>query len=473
MSPASALVVADPAAGSADDEEGLVPTSEVIESLVARELGDEFRVVGPLGWGRWGFRLRAKDLHRSEEVVLTGLVPKAMANGAEEDRFLEGLSATAPLDHPHLLPVCAYGVSGGLRWFANRPIKGRSLAERIAGRGPIPFPEVRRIAQQLASALDEAHRRGIIHGVLSAADVVVDDAGWVRVREIGIAAAATDTPDAMSVEQFERIAAPGQGPDQVALASIVRSCLTGGAPATELPSDLPPSVAAALERATRPRPTERFRDLLDFVAALDGPVTVPRPILASQPHPRRVRTEEWEGLRDPPEPATSWSSLLKRWWIVAALGAVILLLASARSWFPSLDDAPPVTWSPPPSPAPAPVVTAAAPTPVAAPPRHRPAPPRAAPVRRSVAPPPAPDVRSRPEAVLLPGSLFISSRPWGELSIDGTVVGDTPLRGVVLSAGRHHLRLTHDGFVPYEATIEVPPAGAVRLTEITLKELTP
>lgn len=461
-----------PPVDAADREEALIPTCEVIESLVVHELAGEFRVVGPLEWGRWGFRLRVLDLRRSEEVVLTGLPPSETAGPAEVGRFLEGLGATAPLDHPHLLPVCAYGVGGPLRWFATQPVAGRSLAERIASTGPMGFPEVRRIAQQLASALDEAHRRGITHGALSAADVLVDDAGWVHVREIGMAAAVTTIPDAMTVEQFERIAAPGQGPDQVALATIIRTCLTGGQPDAELPPGLPPSVGAALARASRPRPTERYRDLLDLVAALDGPATVPRPIQPSQARSRRVRTDEWEGLRDPAPAAPSWHSRLKGWRFAATLGVAILVIGSVRLGTVSIGDPAPIPWSSPPGPAPAPVASPPTAPVVTAVPRSPPPPRPAPPVRRPTPRPPL-NVVLKPDAVLLPGALFISSRPWSELSIDGTVVGDTPLSGVTLAAGRHHLRLTHDGFVPYETWIDVPAAGAVRLTQVTLKELTP
>src|SRR5258705_12960426 len=102
-------------ASSAADDDPLVATAEVIESLVSRELGEEFRVETPLGWGRWGIRLLAHDLQHAGKVVLTALPPGCGEGGVEGDRFLEALCAMAPLDHPHLLPVCAYGVSGALR----------------------------------------------------------------------------------------------------------------------------------------------------------------------------------------------------------------------------------------------------------------------------------------------------------------------------------------------------------------------
>jgi serine/threonine-protein kinase len=484
------------------DDDHLVATAEIIESLVARELAGEFKVEAPLGWGRWGIRLLAHDLHHAGDVVLTALPPGGGEGSAEGERFLEVLSAAAPLDHPHLLPVCAYGVGGALRWYATPLPKGRTLAERIQATGPLEFSEVRRIATQLASALDQAHRRGITHGALTTSEVLLDEAGWVHVREIGIASGVDRSPDAMSTEQFERIAAPGQGSDQAALARIIRACLTGGAEEADLPAGLPPSVGMALERATRERPTERFRDLLDFVAALDGPATVPRPIQPSQPRGRRVRQEEWEGLLDAPTPARwDWARLRKSRGVVI-LGVVVLLVGSILLGIRIFTKDPPVDWVPPPETARPAVVTAPAaaiPKPIAnARPSGSPArspartpsrtparTPARTPVRTSVTPPhpvplapaegdpPAPAVGDLgPPEVSLPGTLSISSRPWGELFIDGTSIGTTPRSAVPLAPGRHHLRVTHDGFVPYDAWIDIPPAGTVRLTQIVLKELT-
>ena len=57
-------------------------------------------------------------------------------------------------------------------------------------------------------------------------------------------------------------------------------------------------------------------------------------------------------------------------------------------------------------------------------------------------------------------------------SIDGVPAGTTPRAGVPLSPGRHHVRVTHDGFAPYDGWIDVPSAGTVRLTQIVLQELT-
>jgi hypothetical protein len=82
------------------------------------------------------------------------------------------------------------------------------------------------------------------------------------------------------------------------------------------------------------------------------------------------------------------------------------------------------------------------------------------------APPPAPASRR------LPGYLSINSRPWAELSVDGQVVGNTPQVRVRVMPGRHHLLLARPGFQAHSAWVDVPAGATVRLTNITLAEIT-
>ncbi len=84
-------------------------------------------------------------------------------------------------------------------------------------------------------------------------------------------------------------------------------------------------------------------------------------------------------------------------------------------------------------------------------------------------PPPPPWPQPRPR---LAGYLSINSSPWAELSVDGHVVGSTPQIRVRVTPGRHHLILEREGFQPHSAWVTVPAGGNVRLTGITLAEIT-
>ena len=73
---------------------------------------------------------------------------------------------------------------------------------------------------------------------------------------------------------------------------------------------------------------------------------------------------------------------------------------------------------------------------------------------------------------LLISYLSINSSPWAQLSVDGRVVGSTPQVRVRVTPGRHHLLLVREGFQTHSAWVTVPAGGTVRLTDITLAELT-
>jgi hypothetical protein len=66
------------------------------------------------------------------------------------------------------------------------------------------------------------------------------------------------------------------------------------------------------------------------------------------------------------------------------------------------------------------------------------------------------------------GTLSVSSRPWGLLFIDGRAMGETPVANIELMPRTYRLRITRDGFLPYERVVEVLPGTTVRLVDVVL-----
>jgi hypothetical protein len=109
--------------------------------------------------------------------------------------------------------------------------------------------------------------------------------------------------------------------------------------------------------------------------------------------------------------------------------------------------------------------------PQAAPPPVRnptPAPAPAPVVQRPTPPPPRP-----PAATTAPARLFVNSTPWGQLYIDGQLVGNTPQANLVVSAGAHRNRIAREGFQPWERAVQLAPAQELRITDIALQALAP
>jgi hypothetical protein len=68
-----------------------------------------------------------------------------------------------------------------------------------------------------------------------------------------------------------------------------------------------------------------------------------------------------------------------------------------------------------------------------------------------------------------PATLFVNATPWGQLLIDGQLIGNTPRGNLRLAPGRHVVRIQREGFEPYERTLTVTAGEIVRLTEIELR----
>jgi len=68
-----------------------------------------------------------------------------------------------------------------------------------------------------------------------------------------------------------------------------------------------------------------------------------------------------------------------------------------------------------------------------------------------------------------PARLLVDATPWGNVYIDGQLVGTTPLGGVLISPGPHRVRVEREGFQPYERTIDLAPGQTMQLADITLQ----
>jgi hypothetical protein len=71
------------------------------------------------------------------------------------------------------------------------------------------------------------------------------------------------------------------------------------------------------------------------------------------------------------------------------------------------------------------------------------------------------------------GRLFINATPWGEVYVDGVLIGNTPKASVPVVPGTHRVRVVREGFETFERTIQVGSGQDVRLTDIVLHEVRP
>ena len=453
-----------PAAGlTAPDEAVALPN----ELDARRELAHEFRIDRLLGQPPILYLARDAE---DRPLALT-VVPRAHLQRPAEE-VLESIAAATRLDHPHIARVYGSGTTDSFLWYATQYVDGRTLASLLRSVGSMELGACLRIFEQVASALDYAHRRGVSHGALTAECIVVASNESALVGHFGAA-------------ELLGGVAPGDttpATDQRALALLVRQCLTGrGGGAHERTRSTTLSradavlllrVSEALRRAMSARAADQFPSVLDLVTALND-----RGV--AQPEARPARLSPKPGsLPGTPLVIPDWdqdaaAARAARWRNLAA-GALVAF-AVAATW---------ISIPPTPERAPSPPVQAARPDTVVAPI----VPPRATPARaprpsarasipaptparlptRTRAPAPAPPPVPKRQAE--PGFVSVNAIPWGSVYVDGRPVGNTPQLDLSVSAGRHRLRVERQGYRSYERVIDVAPGQRLRITDITLTE---
>jgi len=207
--------------------------------------------------------------------------------------FARERRALARLTHPHLLRLYELGPD----WIAMQYVEGSNLAQRL--QTPMNPALAVAYALQVASALEHAHRHGVVHRDVKPANILVDGRDNAYLADFGLALFldeddATDeragTPSFMSPEQARGRATPAS--DQYAFGRTLLEMLCGEtvptdpeAAVAQLPPELPASIADALRRATARAPEQRWPSmaaLAEALAALD---------LRAYPAPMRLAPE--------------------------------------------------------------------------------------------------------------------------------------------------------------------------------------
>ena len=276
--------------------------SDVAASL-RNALHDRYRIERELGAGGMATVYLAEDLKHDRKVAIKVLHPDlAAALGAQ--RFLSEIKTTANLQHPHILPLHDSGEADGLLFYVMPYVEGESLRDRLDREKPLPIADAVRITCEVASALDYAHRHGVIHRDVKPENILLHD-GRATVADFGIALAiqsaagarmtqtglSLGTPQYMSPEQAMGEKQIDARSDVYALGAVLYEMLTGDPPftgstvqavvakvmsaepepVTMLRKSTPEPVAYAVHRALEKLPADRFPTAQAFADALAAP----------------------------------------------------------------------------------------------------------------------------------------------------------------------------------------------------------
>jgi TolB-like protein len=236
--------------------------ADLLDSLQSA-LANRYRIERELGRGGMASVYLARDLKHNRLVALKVLHPE-LAHALGPERFLREIQLTARLDHPHILPVHDSGEAAGFLWYTMPYVEGESLRDRLRREVQLPIEEARRIAGEIAEALDYAHKHGVVHRDIKPENVMLGE-GYARVADFGVARAlesaggadltetglAVGTPAYMSPEQASGGAADARS-DVYALGCVLYEMLAGEPPYTG-----PTPQAVAAKRLTDPVPSIR------------------------------------------------------------------------------------------------------------------------------------------------------------------------------------------------------------------------
>src|SRR5215471_5574451 len=144
-----------------------------------------YLVLKLIGEGGMGVVYEAEDTRLGRHVALKFVAEKVMVKETVE-RFHREARAASLLNHPNICTVHDVGEAGGYHFIAMELLEGTTL-EKLLEPGPLPLERLLPFAIQIASGLDAAHSRGVIHRDIKAANVFVTSDGRIKIMDFGLA----------------------------------------------------------------------------------------------------------------------------------------------------------------------------------------------------------------------------------------------------------------------------------------------
>jgi YVTN family beta-propeller protein len=260
--------------------------------------GDVFaghRITGVAGRGGMGVVYRAVQLDLDRAVALKLIAPQLAEDQSFRERFVRESRLAAAIDHPNVIPIYYTGEHEGALYIAMRYVEGSDLRTAVRASGRFEPERAAHIVTQVASALDAAHERGIVHRDVKPANVLLGARDHAYLTDFGLTKRISShsgstrpggwvgTLGFVAPEQIrgERVDARA---DVYALGCVLFHTLAGGPPyqrdsdeATlwahlhdDPPSlranapDAPPALQAVIDRALAKEPDERYQSAGDL-----------------------------------------------------------------------------------------------------------------------------------------------------------------------------------------------------------------
>jgi hypothetical protein len=271
----------------------------VAEDRIGTELAG-YRIDRVLGRGGMSVVYLAHDSRLKRNVALKLLAPELAEDEGFRVRFLRESQLAASLDHPNVVPVYEAGEVDGLLYIAMRHVVGTDLKALLRAEGALAPKQALMLVGQVASALDAAHERGLVHRDVKPSNVLLTGRPGEEhcyLADFGLSTSTSDrsvadarqivgTIDYVAPEQIRGLEVDGRA-DVYSLACLLYECLVGAVPfrrasdvaviyahleeplpkASERAPTLPAAVDGVFDRGTAKLPDERWQTCAALVEA--------------------------------------------------------------------------------------------------------------------------------------------------------------------------------------------------------------
>ncbi len=218
-------------------------TYEDLERRRRRASGGEqiagYRLLDRIGEGAMGAVYRARQLSLDRDVAIKVLSPDLAQDDVHVQRFMTEARAVARLNHTNIISGIDIGESAGVRYLVMEYADGLTVADLLERGGALDEERALSITQQMARALDHAHKAGLIHRDVKPANILLTQDGVAKLSDFGLARLELDneavarrmgTPDYISPEQARGDGAVDERTDLYSLGATLFHMLTGRPP---------------------------------------------------------------------------------------------------------------------------------------------------------------------------------------------------------------------------------------------------
>jgi serine/threonine protein kinase len=267
----------------------------VSASLVGQKLG-KYEITDLLGHGGMAAVYKGYQRDIDRYVAVKVLPPHPGQSEQFVQRFRLEARTIARLQHPHILPLYDYGDENDILYLVMAYADGGSLSDQIR-RGALPLPEIQRLFEQIANALDYAHRQNVIHRDIKPDNILIDREGHALLADFGIVKILEDvgpetltatgglvgTPAYMSPEQaqglpidrrsdiyslgivlYEMLVGKQPFSAETPLQVVLKHMTAPVPPLSEFNPNLPPGLDAVMKHALEKEPPLRYASAREF-----------------------------------------------------------------------------------------------------------------------------------------------------------------------------------------------------------------